>query len=76
MQHLLSVTAVELAEEGIAVLPRPIAEMGNEVFDVLADCLTQGFGPTEIGGVCFHQDGIQEMGSRLNLVGVSTPCSG
>jgi len=51
--------AVELAEQSISVFFSPIRQTGNEVLDLLAGGIAQGFHPAEIGGIGFDQGGIE-----------------
>jgi hypothetical protein len=51
--------AVELADEGIAVLLGPVGELLDEVLDLLACGLAESFRATKVDGVGLHQFGIE-----------------
>ena len=51
--------AVELAEQRIAVLLRPIGQVQDEILDLLAGSLAEGFYAAKVGGVGLHQSGIK-----------------
>ena len=62
MRHLLSGRiAVELAEQGIAVLLGPVGEVRDEVLDLFARGFPKRFHPAEIGRIGLDQVGIQLM---------------
>src|SRR4029077_630732 len=50
---------IELAEQGTAVLFGPVAQVLDEILDLLACSLTQTLHPTEVGGIGLHQSRIQ-----------------
>ena len=51
--------AVELAEQGIAVLLGRVGQLLDEGFDLLAGGVFEGLGAAEVDGVGFHQFGIE-----------------
>src|ERR1035437_4643307 len=59
--HLLAWrrVAVELTEQGMAVLLGRISKLLNEAFDLFASGVFEGFRTAEIDGVGFHQFGIE-----------------
>src|ERR1035438_502534 len=60
-RHLLTwrCVAVELAEQGAAVLLGRLGKLLNEAFDLLASSVFEGFGTAEIDSIGFHQFGIE-----------------
>src|ERR1039458_2350258 len=60
-RHLLTwrCVAVELAEQGAAVLLGRLGKLLNEAFDLLASGVFEGFGTAEIDSIGFHQLGIE-----------------
>src|ERR1035438_3162457 len=60
-RHLLTwrCVAVELAEQGAAVLLGRLGKLLNEAFDLLASGVFEGFGTAEIDSIGFHQFGIE-----------------
>jgi hypothetical protein len=53
--------AVELAEKGWAVFGRPVCEVPNEGFNLLARGIPQVRGTAGIGGIGFDEIGIKLM---------------
>ena len=53
--------AVELAQQGITILLRPIGQVRDEVFDLLASGFTKSFDPTEVGRIRLDQGGVELM---------------
>src|ERR1035438_4384715 len=51
--------AVELAEQGAAVLLGRLGKLLNEAFDLLTRGVFEGFGTAEIDSIGFHQLGIE-----------------
>src|SRR5207302_7845728 len=53
--------AVELAEQGIAVLLRPLSQLSDEVLNLLASGVAQSLGPAKISRIGLDQVGIELM---------------
>jgi hypothetical protein len=53
--------AVELTQQGIAVFRGPIAQVDDEVFNLLASSLAKGLHPTEVGGIRLDQGSVELM---------------
>src|SRR5579859_4084821 len=53
--------AVQLAEQGIAILLGPVSQVLNEVLDLLACGVTQSSHSAEIDGIGLHQIGVEFM---------------
>src|SRR5664280_253749 len=60
-RHLLTwrCVAVELAEQGAAVLLGRFGKLLHEAFDLLTSSVFEGFGTAEVDGIGFHQLGIE-----------------
>jgi len=52
---------VELAQEGIAVLLRPVPKMNDKVLDLLTCCFPRCLGAAEVDRIGLHQVGIALM---------------
>ena len=57
----LAEIAVELAEQGIAVLLGPVGQVRDEVFHLLAGGIAKRLDPAEIGRIRLDQVGIELM---------------